>query len=158
MGLKSGGTGVAKEEFPRGWQLSSLNDFWSVTDCKHVTAEFLKEGIPVASIGEVQSRFVNLRNAKLTSEYFYKLLTEGGRKPEAGDLIISRNATVGSIAQVPTNAPDFAMGQDVCLLRKRNMEYSTDYLQQIFSSSLIGSQFADAMVGSTFKRMVDSSC
>src|SRR2546425_2730245 len=40
----------------------------SVTDCKHVTAEFVSNGIPVASIKEVQSRFVDLTHANQTTD------------------------------------------------------------------------------------------
>src|SRR5436309_5518150 len=86
-GCKQTEVGVIPEE----WDAGGLGRFWSVTDCKHVTAEFVLHGIPIASIKEVQSRFVNLTNAKQTTNHFYSLLIEGGRKPCAGDLIISRN-------------------------------------------------------------------
>jgi type I restriction enzyme S subunit len=83
---------------PEEWDVDSLGCFWNVTDCKHVTAQFVNAGYPIASIMEVQSRFVDLAGAKQTTEQFYKLLIEGGRKPRTGDLILSRNATVGEVA------------------------------------------------------------
>ena len=138
---------------PRDWGAGNLGEFWSVTDCKHVTAEFVSVGIPLASIKEVQSRFVDLKNAKQTTASYYSLLIEGGRKPQNGDLIMSRNATVGEVAQVTKHHPLFAMGQDVCLLRKLNSEHQTDYLQSVFRSSIIGNQLNNLMVGSTFKRV-----
>jgi type I restriction enzyme S subunit len=144
-------TSVGK--IPETWNVDSLEKFWSVTDCKHVTARFIYDGYPLASIREVQSRFVELANAKQTTQQFYKLLIDGGRKPQAGDLIISRNATVGEVAQVADWHPPFAMGQDVCLLRKRDLGYSTDFLQAVFGSSIIANQLSDLMVGSTFKRI-----
>lgn len=104
-------------EMPKHWKLAALKRFWTVTDCKHITAEFVDEGFPLASICEVQSRYVSLENAKRTTEFFYKQLIEGSRKPVAGDLIFSRNATVGEVAQVTEDHPPFAMGQDVCTLR-----------------------------------------
>ncbi|MEM9008769.1 MAG: restriction endonuclease subunit S, partial [Cyanobacteria bacterium P01_F01_bin.86] len=86
-------------EVPEHWSVSCLKRFWSVTDCKHITAEFIDDdGIPLVSIREVQSRFVNLEEAKQTTEVFYKQLIETGRKPLPGDLIFSRNATVGEFA------------------------------------------------------------
>ena len=137
---------------PEGWEVGSLVNFWSVTDCKHVTAQFVRSGYPLASIKEVQSRFVDLTNAKHTTLRVYNVLIEGGRKPRAGDLIVSRNATVGEVAQVAEWHPPFAMGQDVVLLRKRMPEFSTRFLQAVFRSSVIASQLSDLMVGSTFKR------
>jgi type I restriction enzyme S subunit len=80
-------------------------------------------------------------------------LTEGSRKPAVGDLILSRNATVGEIAQVAGWHPPFAMGQDVCLLRKKRDDYSTDFLQSVFKSRIVHSQLDELMVGSTFRRV-----
>jgi type I restriction enzyme S subunit len=137
---------------PKDWDAGNLGRFWGVTDCKHLTAQFVPRGYPLASITEVQSRFVDLTNAKQTTSYFYNLLVEGRRKPRGGDLILSRNATVGEVAQVADWHPPFAMGQDVCLLRKRSSEHSTEFLQAVFQSSVILNQLADLMVGSTFKR------
>jgi len=147
-GYKQTEIGVIPEE----WKVGSLGLFWKVTDCKHVTAQFVSNGFPLASIKEVQSRFVELSNAKQTTVQFYKLLTEGERKPKVGDLILSRNATVGEVAQVAEWHPPFAMGQDVCLLRKKSSKFSTNFLQSIFRSSIVANQLADLMVGSTFKR------
>jgi type I restriction enzyme S subunit len=139
---------------PEDWDSGNLGRFWDVTDCKHITAEFVSTvGIPVASIREVQSKYVDLENAKKTTEKYYLSLIEGGRKPQSGDLIMSRNATVGEVAQVEDWHPPFAMGQDVCLLRKKSKKYSTSYLQTVFQSPVIVNQLTNLMVGSTFKRI-----
>jgi type I restriction enzyme S subunit len=137
---------------PEDWDAGGLGRFWSVTDCKHVTAEFIPNGFPIASIKEVQSRFVDLTSAKQTTQRFYELLIEGGRKPQPGDLILSRNATVGEVAQVRESHPLFAMGQDVCLLRKKSPDFSTEFLQAVFQSPVVLNQLSNLMVGSTFKR------
>lgn len=148
-GYKQTEVGVIPEE----WEAGGLGRFWSVTDCKHVTAQFVNQGFPLASIREVQSRFVDLTNAKQTTTNFYKLLIEGGRKPLPGDMLLSRNATVGQVAQVADWHPPFAMGQDVCLLRKKSSKHSTEFLHAVFQSPVILNQLADLMVGSTFKRV-----
>jgi type I restriction enzyme S subunit len=140
-------------EVPEHWTIGPLKRFWTVTDCKHLTAEYVTEGWPLASIREVQSRFVDLSEAKQTTETFYQSLIEGGRKPLPGDLIFSRNATVGEVAQVTTNHPPFAMGQDVCLLRRQDDRLSPDYLQAVIDSDVVRQQLAVLMVGSTFKRV-----
>lgn len=140
-------------EVPAHWKVGPLKRFWSVTDCKHVTAEFIDDGIPLASIREVQSRWIMLEDAKCTTEHFYELLIEGGRRPLPGDLIFSRNATVGEVGQVREDHPRFAMGQDVVLLRRQSTEFSADFLQQVIRSSVVTNQLAVLMIGSTFKRI-----
>lgn len=138
---------------PAHWNVASLKRYWSVTDCKHITAEFVDDGVPLASIREVQSRFVELQNAKQTTDAFYEQLIESGRQPLPGDLIFSRNATVGEVAQVAKWHPPFAMGQDVCLLRKKAEDLSSDYFQALLLSPVVVEQLANLMVGSTFKRV-----
>jgi len=140
-------------EIPKHWEVGPLKRYWTVTDCKHVTAEFVDDGIPVASIREVQGKWVALEDAKRTTETFYEALIEGERRPQPGDLIFSRNATVGEVAQVGVNHPRFAMGQDVVLLRKMAADVSSDYLQHLIRSPVVMEQLALWMIGSTFKRI-----
>ena len=140
-------------EVPEHWEVLCLKRWWSITDCKHLTAEFVEDGIPLASIREVQSWYVDLSEAKQTTEYFYQQLTEGGRKPLVGDLIFSRNATVGEVAQVTEEHPKFTMGQDVCLLRKNLSDMSSNFLQFQIKSHIVQVQLSNIMVGSTFKRV-----
>lgn len=139
-------------EMPEHWVGSSLKYMAKVIDCKHITAEFSDVGIPVASISEVKSWFVDLSTAKLTNEKDYLLLIDGGRKPVCGDIIYSRNATVGEAAIVSDNMPDFAMGQDVCLI-KTNQKVIPEFILYTLKSDIIAQQLNLAMVGSTFKRI-----
>lgn len=140
-------------EVPAHWEVASLKRHWTATDCKHVTAEFVDDGIPLASIREVQSRWVDLSEAKRTTDHFYNLLIDGGRDPRPGDLIFSRNATVGEVAQVHSDHPPFAMGQDVVLLRRIEAASSSDFLQLVIRSPVVMQQLAVCMIGSTFKRI-----
>jgi len=140
-------------DVPEHWDVGPLKRFWQVTDCKHITAEFVEDGIPLASIREVQGRWISLDDAKRTTEHFYEMLIEGNRRPMPGDLIFSRNATVGEVAQVHPEHPRFAMGQDVVLLRKYLSDFSSDFLQQVIRSSVVIEQLGNLMIGSTFKRI-----
>jgi type I restriction enzyme S subunit len=139
-------------DVPEHWLHTSLKHYSNVIDCKHITAEFFDNGIPLASIGEVKSWFVNLKNAKLTNEKYYNDLIGGGRTPQVGDIIYSRNATVGEAAIVADDLPLFALGQDVCLLRQ-SKKISSVYLMFVLHSGVISQQLELAMVGSTFKRI-----
>ncbi len=139
-------------EVPEHWVSCSLKHYSRIIDCKHITADFFDEGIPLASISEVKEWYVNLATAKLTNEKFYLDLIEGERKPQLGDIIFSRNATVGEASLVADDMPDFAMGQDVCLIRLDEGILS-EYILYVLKSGVISNQLDLAMVGSTFKRI-----
>ncbi|MEM9484532.1 MAG: restriction endonuclease subunit S, partial [Cyanobacteria bacterium P01_F01_bin.116] len=57
------------------------------------------------------------------------------------------------VAQVADWHPPFAMGQDVCLLRKQSEDFSSDYFQSVLHSPVVTEQLENLMVGATFKRI-----
>ena len=139
-------------EVPAHWTATTLKHHARVIDCKHITADFVDEGYPLASIGEVKGWRIDLTSAKKTTEKFYKVLIEGNRKPKAGDIIYTRNATVGEAAIVEAQLPMFAMGQDVCLIRP-NESIAPEFLLHCLKSPVVFNQLSLAMVGATFKRI-----
>jgi type I restriction enzyme, S subunit len=140
-------------EVPEHWDVAPLKHHWLVTDCKHVTAEFTQEGYPLASIKEAQGRWIDLTNAKRTTDEFYKLLTEGSRTPEPGDLVFTRNATVGEVAEVPAQIESFALGQDVVILKKLKDSHCSSFAWHLLRSTAVSNQLECAMIGSTFRRI-----
>lgn len=125
-----------------------------VIDCAHVTAEFVESDsrFPVASINECRSKYVDLSNAKYTTETFFEHLRAGGRAPRPGDLLFIRNASVGRVAAVPPDAPAFAIGQETVLLRQKG-KVLPEFLLYALTSARVKHNIERAMIGSTFKRI-----
>lgn len=137
-------------DIPKHWDVTALRRHWRVTDCKHLTVPFFDTGIPLASVVEVQTFTLNLSRCKRTSTPWYCLLIAGDRKPERGDLIYCRNASVGACALVDTDV-EFAMGQDVCLIRSKKQ--SQRFLNYLLHSPFMDHQLELILIGSTFKRI-----
>ncbi|MHB9149130.1 MAG: restriction endonuclease subunit S [Thermoleophilia bacterium] len=139
-------------DVPEHWEVVALRRRWSVTDCKHLTVPFIEDedGIPLASVREVQVFDLCLANAKRTSREHYASLIEGGRKPQQGDLLYCRNVSVGAAAVVTTDE-QLAMGQDVCLIRSDGENQR--YLNYFLRSPAMRHQLAMLLGGSTFNRI-----
>ncbi|MBI3376335.1 MAG: restriction endonuclease subunit S [Betaproteobacteria bacterium] len=137
-------------EVPEHWEVLPLRRRWTVTDCKHLTVPFLEDGVPLASVREVQSFNVDLTTSKRTTTDWYETLVEGGRSPRRGDLIYCRNVSVGAAAFVDTDER-FAMGQDVCLIRSERQNQR--YLNYFLHGPAMDRQLAMLLVGSTFDRI-----
>ncbi|MCL4818151.1 MAG: restriction endonuclease subunit S [Vicinamibacteria bacterium] len=135
---------------PEHWSAVPLRRAALVLDCKHRTVEFVDDGVPVASIREVHGFEVDLSAAKMTTEEEHRDLCEGGRRPLVGDIIYSRNATVGDAALVATTER-FSMGQDVCLLRP--LGHLSRFLVHALRSQPVREQVESLMIGSTFRRI-----
>jgi type I restriction enzyme S subunit len=138
-------------DVPEHWDYGPLKRFWEVVDCKHVTVPFLEEGYPVASVMEVRGFELDLSQVLRTSDEFFRLLTDGGRQPQRGDVIYCRNtANTGTSAYVGTDQP-IAIGQDVVLIKSRRQ--NGRFLNYILHSGTMAAQLETLMVGSTFKRI-----
>jgi type I restriction enzyme, S subunit len=140
-------------EVPEGWEVGPLKHFSRIVDCKHVTATFVEDGYPVVSIREVQSRYVDIANANRTDRLGYESLISDGRIPRMGDLIISRNATLGEAAEVDRDQLPLAMGQDVSMIQPAHDAATGSYLYFCLKSDYARAQIDTLSVGSTFRRI-----
>jgi type I restriction enzyme, S subunit len=137
-------------DVPEHWQVMPLRRRWEIVDCKHKTVSYVDDGVPMASIQEVHDFEVNLEGANRTTQEEYLSMIDGGRRPEIGDIIYSRNATVGDAAIV-TTSEKFCMGQDVCLLRwPASFPRFVAYLLRSYP---LREQAEALMIGSTFHRI-----
>jgi len=127
-----------------------LKRYWTVIDCKHRTPVYIAEGFPIVSPGDTTPGRLDLRRChRFVGEEDFEDLTEGGRRPRRGDIIYSRNASIGIASYVETDEP-FSMGQDVCMITSR----SEDQLFLTYVLNTLGADQLDvAKIGSTFSRV-----
>jgi type I restriction enzyme S subunit len=129
--------------------LAPLKRRWRVLDCKHRTPTYVESGYPVVSPGDVMPGVLNLsRCNRFVDEADFRDLTEG-RTPRKGDVIYSRNASVGIASFVADDQP-FTMGQDVCLITSE--EQDQRFLTYVLNTLGLD-QLEEAKVGSTFSRI-----
>jgi len=127
-----------------------LKRTWRLVDCKHHTPQYHDEGYPVISPGDTTPGRLDLSRAhRFVDEDDWRDLTADGRRPRKGDIVYSRNASIGIAAYVDTDAP-FCMGQDVCLI-------TSDRANQLFLAYFLNSlgldQLEEQKIGSTFSRV-----
>ena len=127
-----------------------LKRAWRVIDCKHRTPDYVDEGYPVVSPGDVSPGRLNLSRAtRFVSVEDLDDLADGPRRPRRGDIIYSRNASIGTAAYVDTE-DRFCMGQDVCLIT--SVEHDQLFLTYVLNT--VGLDQLDVLkIGSTFSRV-----
>jgi type I restriction enzyme S subunit len=127
-----------------------LRRIWRIIDCKHRTPNYQDDGFPVVSPGDIEPGRLELgRCHRFVSASDFADLTEGERRPQRGDVVYSRNASIGIAAFVDTDVP-FTMGQDVCVIR-------SDSASQLWLTYMLNSvgldQLQEMKVGATFDRV-----
>jgi type I restriction enzyme S subunit len=127
-----------------------LKRTWIVTDCRHRTPDYVDSGYPVISPGDATPGRLDLSRAhRFVDEDDLRDLTGNGRRPRRGDIIYSRNASIGIASYVDTDAP-FCMGQDVCLITSEG----ADQLYLTYVLNTLGADQLDVQkIGSTFSRV-----
>ena len=133
-----------------GADLMPLKRGWHVVDCKHRTPTYTVTGFPVVSPGDATPGRLDLsRCHRFVGSDDFDDLTGGGRRPMPGEIVYSRNASIGIACYVDTDEP-FCMGQDVCVIRSSTN--SGLYLTYVLNSLGVD-QLAELKLGSTFSRV-----
>jgi len=127
-----------------------LKRTWTVIDCKHRTPNYVDSGYPVVSPGDATPGRLDLSRAhRFVDKDDLRDLTADGRGPKRGDVIYSRNASIGIASFVDTDT-QFCMGQDVCLVTSRD----ADQLYLTYVLNTLGADQLDVQkIGSTFSRV-----
>lgn len=123
-----------------------------VIDCKHRTPTYVESGYPVVSPGDVEPGTLDLsRCHRFVDEVDWADLAGGPRRPRVGDIIYSRNASVG-IASLVTKTDPFCMGQDVCIVRTSRPDGDGRFLSYVLNTWGL-EQIELTKIGSTFSRI-----
>ena len=137
-------------DIPAHWEIKRLSFISSVIDCKHRTPEYIDDGIALVSTSEIKPYSIDYESKRRVSEAEFQMMSEGGRRPVVGDIIYSRNASVGSAAMVRSNQ-EICLGQDLCLIRPK--AFHAAYLEFFQNSGVSLEQLNQELVGATFKRV-----
>ena len=136
-----------------GFPVAALALSWKVVDCLHITAPFIGSGENyLVSIEQLGSENLTLDGANRTDGETFSKLREGERKPSPGDVIMSRNASVGKSSIVKESDPPIALGQDVVIF-KNNDKNDSRLLYYFLQSNALMRTVEMNTVGSTLKRI-----
>lgn len=137
-------------QIPSHWKVKRLSFVARVIDCKHRTPVYVDQGIPLVSTSEISPYHIDYETKRQVDDAEMTLMSEGGRKPLLGDIIYSRNASVGAAALVREDRP-LVLGQDLCLVRP--FDADPRYLEHFLNSSACLGQLEGHLIGATLKRV-----
>lgn len=132
-------------EIPRDWVIAKLKTLTTqIIDGTHSTPNYVSEGIPFLRVTDISS--LNNYNTKIDFENVAKITHEEHNelikrcKPEKGDLLVSKNGTIG-VPKIVDWDCDFSIFVSLCLIKiKRNID--VNFLYYYFKSSLINMEIS----------------
>ena len=141
-------------ELPKGWEWKSLNEVCTkITDGAHKSPKTIENGYPYITVKDVDSNGrIDFDNCKLISEKDFELLTKGNCMPFNGDVLFSKDGTVGKVALVNYETP-FVVLSSLAILRPSKFILS-EYLQNFLQSPLFLEKAIKSKTGAAIKRVV----
>jgi len=142
-GLKEYEKKYSKKEFigdiPKHYKVAKLKHLCSqIVDGTHFTPNYIdspdKSDIPFLRVTDIQDEHINLDQVKYIEKQEHIELTKRC-KPEKGDLLLSKNGTIG-ITKVVNWDFEFSIFVSICLIKPLEI-LESEYLQYFFKSDIM---------------------
>lgn len=127
-------------EIPWDWEVKKVEDIVSeqVKDGTHHTPKYKEKGIPFLRVTDIQTNEINTENIKYVSEFEHGELIKRV-KPEKGDILYSKNGTIGIAKLVDWNW-EFSIFVSLALIKPERKIIEPEYLTQVLNSDLVKKQ------------------
>ena len=142
-------------DVPEGWIVTSLKRYCNVTDGSHHSPKVQDIGFPFISVTDVGHNNINFKNCKKILEQDFKRLIKEGCQPNIGDILLTKDGTIGRAVIVKKNYPDFVILSSLGLLSPHKKLLNT-YLYYYLLSGINIDQMNSMIHGSALKRMTIS--
>lgn len=140
-------------DIPLDWSVSKVkNVSLLVTDGAHVSPE-TEEGIyDFVSTVNICDNGIDFNNCLKTSENSYRYLVSTGCKPQVGDVLISKDGTVGKTVIVKQER-EFVVASSLVIIRPNQSKVSSDFLNYALQSNVVQKTLELLMHGAGLKRV-----
>lgn len=139
-------------EIPEHWRVAKLKNICIlITDGSHFSPQTIHDGgLPYITVSNVYSDSIHVEEALRISNDDFNLLVKNGCQPESGDVLLSKDGTVGRSAIVEEN--NYVVLSSLGILRPGNLLISK-YFKYSLDSSSLQEQMKLAMAGSALRRI-----
>lgn len=141
-------------EIPKEWSVVKVKHLCKVTDGTHFSPQTTEVGKPYITVSNVNNSKIDIQGALTISEEDFETLVKQGCQPKIGDVLLSKDGTVGRTAVVMDDNA-FVCLSSLGILSPCNYLYSS-FLKYMLDSILLQDQMIQAMAGSALRRITIS--
>lgn len=139
MEIKTGYKKTEVATIPVDWEVKPLKVLTNlIIDGTHFTPKYKEFGVPFLRVTDVQNSEIDFNYLKFISPEEHRFLTRRC-KPERGDLLLSKNGTIG-IPKIVTWDWEFSIFVSLALIKPNSKLISVQFLEQFFKSEYLDEQ------------------
>ncbi|WP_166667704.1 restriction endonuclease subunit S [Halanaerobium congolense] len=140
------------DDVPNNWEVNYIKYYCSkITDGSHHSPAQQSEGRPYITVRNIEENNINFNSCSYLSEDNYNELVLSGCKPKSGDVLLSKDGTVGKVVIVNDN--DFVVLSSIAILRPKSNNLLSNFLFYILKSNYLENQMNSFMAGAAIKRI-----
>ncbi|MHA6307746.1 restriction endonuclease subunit S [Hafnia paralvei] len=140
-------------EVPEHWEVCLLKfKCDSITDGAHISPDTNGGLHYFISIKDIKKGEINFDNALLTTAKSYEYLIKAGCMPLPGDILFSKDGTIGQTAITPSNV-DFVVASSLIIIRPNKTKILSEFLDFLLQSSLVKEQVESFVKGAALRRL-----
>lgn len=150
--MKDSGVGWI-DQIPSTWKIERLRRVCRrVTDGAHISPDLSSDDFPFVSTVDITDGEIDMQNCLRTSVECYEYLVRTGCKPFSGDVLFSKDGTVGRTAVVDFSA-DFVVASSLVIISPDSRHLDSRFLDYWLNNSLLQQEVTLQMAGAALRRI-----
>jgi len=134
--------------------LYSLSELCTlITDGSHFSPKTVERGFPYITVRDLQDSGIDFENCKYINEDSFLELERSGCSPKPGDVLFSKDGTVGKVALVSSTEP-FVVLSSLAILRPNSSLITPEYLKLSLRSPEVLEKALGMKSGTAIRRVV----
>lgn len=126
----------------------------SVTDGTHYSPMDVGSGHPFLTVKDMHPGGLDFAGCARISNEDFAATKRANAAPVPGDVLFSKDGTVGKVAVVPRNAPEFSVLSSIAILRPNAAVIDSAYLSAVLSSPELLAAATRRKTGSAVRRII----
>lgn len=141
-------------EVPAHWEVTQVKRRCDlITDGAHISPETENGVYCFVSTRDVSDEGIDFERCLRTSADSYEYLVKTGCQPEVGDVLFSKDGTIGRTIVVGERLPDFVVASSLIIIRPSKAELLPAYLDFLCQSRVVSQQVEGFVKGAGLPRL-----
>lgn len=136
------------------WKTMRLDEICDeITDGSHFSPKTVNMGLPYITVRDIENDKIDFNNCKFISETDFNQLLKNGCNPRRGDVLFSKDGTVGKVALIDYDK-DFVVLSSLAIVRPDKRRIDSAFLKYVMKSTAFLEEAVGKKTGLAIRRII----